>query len=142
MTAAEERDESMTTDALSKTTVLVVDDEAFALRLVTRVLEKLGVGAVVTAGNGNEAIAVLGDESQAIDLVISDIEMPEMDGWELARKIRYGVVPQYKEVPILMLTGQDTEDNVKKGRIHKIEGFIVKPPKADVLQSYLAKVLG
>jgi len=75
-------------------------------------------------------------------LVISDIEMPEMDGYELTRRIRYGTVPQYKDIPILILTGQDTDTNVKKARIHKIDGFIVKPPKKDQLEILLKKSLG
>ena len=69
-----------------------------------------------------------------VDLIISDIEMPEMTGFELARKIRYGIVERYRKIPFLMLTGQDTEDNARKGRIHKIDGFIVKPPKPDDLR--------
>lgn len=132
----------MTPNPLANITVLVVDDETFAQRLVARVLEKLGVAGVVTADDGEQALELLGSTEQPIDVIISDIEMPGMTGFELARKVRYGAVPQYKDVPILMLTGQDTEDNVKKGRIHKIEGFIVKPPKADVLKSYLERALG
>lgn len=123
-------------------TVLVVEDEAFSLRFVTRVLEKLGVASVVGAENGTQALDVLEKSETQIDLVISDIEMPEMDGFELVRRIRYGTVPQYKDVPVLMLTGQDTEDNVNKGRFHKINGFIIKPPKADLMAIHMKKALG
>lgn len=122
--------------------VLVVEDEAFSLRFVSRVLEKLGVASVVGAENGAEALKVLENSETPIDLVISDIEMPEMDGFELVRRIRYGTVPQYKNVPVLMLTGQDTEDNVNKGRFHKINGFIIKPPKPELMSIHMKKALG
>ena len=122
-------------------TVLVVDDEAFSQKFVIRVLGTLGVDKVITADNGAHALEVLASADPPVDLVISDIEMPEMDGFELARRIRWGAVPQYKNIPFLMLTGQDTEKNVQKGRIHRIDGFIVKPPKADELRGYLEKVL-
>ncbi len=129
-------------NALKSVTVLVVEDEEFSARFVTRILGKIGVSAVITAANGAEALELLESAETPIDLVISDIEMPEMDGFELARRIRYGTVPQYKAVPILMLTGQDTERNVDKARIHKIDGFIVKPPKAEDLERRMKKALG
>ncbi|MEE8393351.1 MAG: response regulator [Rhodospirillales bacterium] len=113
-------------NALKSVTVLVVEDEEFSARFVTRILGKIGVESVITAANGAEALELLESSETPIDLVISDIEMPEMDGFELARRIRYGTVPQYKAVPILMLTGQDTERNVDKARIHKIDGIVGK----------------
>ncbi len=123
-------------------TVLVVEDEEFSLRFVTRILDVIGAGSITTATNGAEALALLEESENPIDLIISDIEMPEMDGYELVRRIRYGTVPEYKDVPILMLTGQDTDDNVKKARIHKISGFIVKPPKAEIMAIHMKNALG
>jgi CheY-like chemotaxis protein len=127
---------------LKSVTVLVVDDEVFSSRFVSRILGKIGIESIVTTENGVEAIEALENNDHVIDIVISDIEMPEMDGYELARRIRYGAVPQYQTVPILMLTGQDTESNVEKARIHKINGFIVKPPKIDDLEQRILEALG
>lgn len=76
------------------------------------------------------------------DLIITDIEMPEIGGFELARRIRYGIVPRYKDVPILMLTGHSTEGNVRKGKFHKIQGFIVKPPSPETLKRHMVRALG
>ena len=123
-------------------TVLVVDDDAFSLRFVSRILQKIGISQILEAGNGEEALELMGNPDNLVDLVISDIEMPEMDGYELVRRIRYGAIPQYKKIPVLMLTGQDTEDNVKKARIHKIDGYIVKPPKIDQLETHIMGALG
>ena len=95
-------------------TVMAVDDSAFDLRLVTMILDTLGVGTVITAESAGQALDLLGDGDVAVDLVISDIMMPEMDGYELVRRIRYGVAPAHKDVPILVLTGKDTERNVRK----------------------------
>lgn len=132
----------MTKDAFQSLRVLVVDDEAFSQQLVVLVLEKLGVGNVGVAHNGKHALEVLGTAAEPFDLIISDIEMPEMGGFELARRIRYGVVPRYKDIPILMLTGHGTEENVRKGRLHRIQGFIVKPPSADALKKHIRRALG
>lgn len=91
--------------------------------------------------NGAEAIDTLSNVRGFFDLVISDIEMPEMAWFELVRRIRYGVVPRYKDIPILMLTGHSTEGNVQKGKFHKIQGFIVKPPSPEVLKRHITRAL-
>ncbi|HEY9080288.1 response regulator [Magnetovibrio sp.] len=120
----------------SALTILIVDDEQFAQMILSKVLQGLGVSVerILIADTGMAALEQLESHPGTIDLVISDIEMPEMTGFELARKIRYGIVERYRKIPFLMLTGQDTEDNARKGRIHKIDGFIVKPPKPDDLR--------
>ncbi len=132
----------MTDDAFKALHVLVVEDEAFSQRFVTRVLTTLGITQVTLADNGAKALEALQADGSQFDLVISDIEMPEMDGFELARRIRWGTAPQYKDVPFLMLTGQDTEENIIKGKAHRIQGFIIKPPKADVLKEHIVRALG
>ena len=135
-------DETPKSDDFSSVNVMVVDDEEFAQRFVTRILGMLGTGEVLTADNGAEALEKLAETDVAIDLIISDIEMPEVDGYEFVRKIRYGEVPEYKDVPILILTGKDTDQNVQKARFHKINGFLVKPPNAEDLERQLRKALG
>ena len=129
-------------DVFSSVNVMIVDDEVFAQRFVIRILGMLGTGEVLTADNGAEALEKLAETDIAIDLIISDIEMPEVNGYEFVRKVRYGEVPKYKDVPILILTGQDTDQNVQKARFHKIDGFIVKPPNAEELERQLRKALG
>ena len=131
----------MTNDAFKSLRILVADDDAFSQKIVVMVLNNLGVKNIVLAGNGTEALENLASAVQPIDLVISDIEMPEMGGFELARRIRLGAVAKYKDIPILMLTGHSTEDNIRKGRIHRIQGFIVKPPSAEILERYMTRAL-
>ncbi len=135
-------DENTNTSDFSSVNVMVVDDEEFAQRFVTRILGMLGTGEVLTADNGADALKQLAETDIAIDLIISDIEMPEVDGYEFVRKVRYGEVPKYKDVPILILTGKDTDQNVQKAQFHKINGFIVKPPNAEDLERKLRKALG
>ena len=135
-------DEPPKSDVFSSVNVMVVDDEEFAQRFVTRILGMLGTGEVLTADNGADALEKLAETVVAIDLIISDIEMPEVDGYEFVRKVRYGGVPKYKDVPVLILTGKDTDQNVQKARFHKIDGFIVKPPNAEDLERKMRKALG
>lgn len=132
----------MTDEAFKTLHVLVVEDEAFSQRYMTRALATLGITQVTLADNGAKALEALQADGSQFDLIISDIEMPEMDGFQLTRQIRWGAVSQYKDIPILMLTGQDTEENIQKGKVHRIQGFIIKPPKPDVLREHIVQALG
>ncbi|MEK7246012.1 MAG: response regulator [Pseudomonadota bacterium] len=131
----------MTKDDFKFLRVLVADDDAFSQKIVVTVLNNLGVKNIILAENGAEALESLARAVEPIDLVISDIEMPEMGGFELARRIRLGAVAKFKDIPILMLTGHSTEDNIRKGRIHRIQGFIVKPPSAEILERNMTRAL-
>ena len=122
--------------------VMVIDDEAFARKFVTRLLEAIGIGHVVTATSGADALAQLTEPDTDIDLVICDIEMPEMTGYEFVRRVRFGIVPRFKDVPIVILTGHATEQNVQRARTHKINGFVTKPPTVDMLRLEIHAALG
>ena len=65
-----------------------------------------------------------------------------MDGYEFVRHIRVGDVPAYKAIPIIMLTGQDNDKNVRRAQIYKIDGFIVKPAEAKLLKQRIGQALG
>lgn len=121
--------------------VMVIDDEAFARKFVTRLLETIGIGQVYTAVSGADALAQLVEPDTDIDLVICDIEMPEMNGYEFVRRVRYGTVSRFKDVPILMLTGHSTEKNVQRARTHKIDGFVTKPATVDMLKVQIRDLL-
>ena len=132
----------MVDEAYGALTVMVVDDEAFSRKFVLRILEAIGIGHVITAESGSIALGQLDETKGDVDLVICDIEMPEMTGYEFARRVRYGTVPRFKDVPILILTGQASDKNVKKARMYKINGFVTKPPTVDLLRVFIRDVLG
>lgn len=125
------------TDAL---TVLIVDDDPMALQLLSAVLSTSGVTSIITACDGEDAIAKLEATEQSPALVISDIDMPKMDGWSLARRLRMGAVEAYKTVPIFMLTANNSDQNQQKASYHKINGYMVKPPTMEAVAEVLASV--
>ena len=132
----------MSDEIFSAITVMVVDDETFMRKFVTTTLEAIGVGHVITAENGADALTQLAGTDGAVDLVICDIEMPEMTGYEFVRSVRYSKESRFKDVPILILTGQNTERNMEKARIHDISGYLVKPPTVDLLRAQIRNILG
>ncbi len=103
-------------------TVLVVDDAAVIRQVCSMTLKSKGFD-VVEGKNGNDALAKLNDKK--IDLVITDINMPEMDGIELIRQLRSR--PEYKFVPILVLSTVSQEENVREGKDVGASGWIFKP---------------
>ncbi len=133
----------MTTDGnFASLTVLIVDDDIMSRQLLTTILGKLGVPTVLQATDGAQALEIMETTRDKIDLVVADIAMPELDGWGLARRIRYGAVPRFKNTPIFMLTGHDSDANHRKAQIHKINGFLVKPPSVDRLAQLMGEHLG
>jgi len=102
--------------------ILVVDDEKDVLSLVRRVLIRGGF-EVITASDGKEGLAKV--YSEAPDLMILDINMPVMDGWEVCRKIRGD--PLYKHLPIIMLTVKRTKKDQLKGLDLGGDEYITKP---------------
>jgi DNA-binding response OmpR family regulator len=102
--------------------ILVVDDEKDVLDLVRRILLRGGF-EVITASDGKEGLAKV--YSEAPDLMILDINMPLMDGWEVCRKIRGDSL--YKHLPIIMLTVRRRKEDQLKGLDLGGDEYITKP---------------
>ena len=100
--------------------ILVVDDEPAFVSLVEQVLTQKGY-EVLKASNGQESLKVFFDHRP--DLVLLDIEMPKMDGWQTCSRIR-----DVSDVPIVMLTGkQKSEADIVRGLDYGADGYLVKP---------------
>ena len=131
----------MNDDIYDRLKILVVEDEQFARFFLAKVLSSIGIENVTFAENGSDALSHLEGLDGPLDLIICDIEMPQMGGYEFVRRLRYGAVPTYRNIPIVMLTGRDTEKNVRSAKIHKISGFMVKPPEVEPLRKMIDQVL-
>ena len=121
----------MSDDEFASLNVMMIEDEAFTQEVVSKILRTIGVNSVIVCENGADALTRLAGAEAKIDIAVCDIEMPEMSGYEFVRKVRFGAVPGYKDLPVIMLTGKDTDKNVQSARIHQIDGFLLKPITAD-----------
>lgn len=113
--------------------ILVVDDDSVLLHMIERILIAAG-SIVMTAPNGQDALRCFYD--QRPDLVILDVMMPNLDGWEVCQSIR-----QVSNVPIIMLTAQGSDDNIKHGLDYGADDYVVKPFNVDVLLARVRAVL-
>jgi putative two-component system response regulator len=110
-------------------TILIVDDMPVNLTTIKNILRSNNEYELYSAKSGPDALSVL--ERNIIDLMLLDIEMPDMTGFELFAKIQEN--PFYNGVPVIFVTATATPDIIKKATQMKAKDYIVKPVKADVL---------
>ncbi|MBL8328284.1 MAG: response regulator [Rubrivivax sp.] len=116
--------------------LMVVDDSPTVRRVLTRTLAKAG-WEIVTASDGREALQRLAEEP--VDLVITDLEMPRLDGLELARELRR--TPASAELPLLMLTSRDSDRHRQLAQDAGVDRFLTKPMADAELVSAVAQAL-
>ncbi len=117
--------------------ILAVDDSASMRQMVTFALQKAG-HEVVEAADGEQALALA--KTRKVNLVITDVNMPKMDGITLIRELR--TLPDYRFTPILMLTTESAPEKKQQGKAAGATGWLVKPFNPDQLIATISKVLG
>lgn len=119
--------------------VLVVDDSAAIRKILQRVLiqTELPLGTILEAGDGLEALERL--EANNIGLVLSDINMPNMDGIELLGKMREN--PKWKSIPVLMITTEGSQQKVLQAVDLGAAGYVRKPFTADQIKEKLSGII-
>lgn len=118
--------------------VLLVDDSPSARKFMRRVLENLGIDKFIEAENGREAVQILAETQ--VDLVVTDYNMPEMDGQELVEYIR--TQSWQNSVPVLMVTSETNEGRLAAVQESGVSGICDKPFEPDVIKKLLWNMLG
>jgi len=116
--------------------VLVVDDSATVRKFVAAALNMKGF-RVITASDGIEALERM--PSEKFDLVITDLNMPDMDGYELIRSIRE--TPEYRDIPIIVLSSMTDLKNKDLAMESGALAFLEKPLSTEVIQREVFKFL-
>lgn len=119
---------------MSKLKILVVDDESRMRKLVKDFLVKQNY-EVLEAGDGSEALDIF-FEHQDIALIILDVMMPKMDGWQVCREVR-----NYSKVPIIMLTARTDERDELQGFQLGVDEYIAKPFSPKILVARVEAIL-
>ncbi|VUD67536.1 Chemotaxis protein CheA [Thalassocella blandensis] len=117
-------------------TVMVVDDSVTVRKVTTRFLEREGFD-VITAKDGVDAIRVL--QEQVPDLMLLDIEMPRMDGFEVARTIR--TTQRWEHLPIIMITSRTGDKHREHALSLGVDKYLGKPYQEDLLLENIAELL-
>jgi two-component system chemotaxis response regulator CheY len=119
--------------------LLIVDDSTAIRKILLRVLHQTGLplGTLLEAADGREALKQM--EGQDIALVLSDINMPNMDGLELLRVLRGS--PQWHDLPVVMITTEGGQAQVQEAIELGATAYVRKPFSADLLRDKLAALL-
>ncbi len=117
---------------------LVVDDSVTMRRIVVNSLKNLGYNDYVEAGDGEEAFAKLQEDS-SINFVITDWNMPNMNGLELSKKIRS--TPEFENIPIMMVTTRGVKDDIVDALKARVNNYVVKPFTPQILKQKIDQIL-
>lgn len=107
--------------------ILIVDDDSFSLRIIRHILYGLGIGKIEEAFNGEEAIRIL--EKNEFDILITDIEMPKMNGLELVKRIRCGQTHSARTLATIVVTNLSETELLGSILALDVNGFLSKPIK-------------
>jgi two-component system chemotaxis response regulator CheY len=119
--------------------VLIVDDSAAIRKILQRVLRQaeIPIRNVLEAGDGAQALEVL--RSQSVGLILSDINMPNMDGLQLLSHLKAS--PEWRQVPVIMITTEGGQAKVVEAVQLGAAGYVRKPFTADQIKDKLAGIL-
>ncbi|MFK7835805.1 MAG: response regulator [Sulfitobacter sp.] len=118
--------------------IMVVDDMSTSRGLITQALDAFGVRNVSTAENGKQALQVLA--SKPAHLVISDYNMPEMDGLQLLHYLR--ATPKTKGIGFVLITGRAEQQIIDHGKKLGMNNYLKKPFQPDELRNCIEAVVG
>lgn len=119
--------------------ILVVDDSSTMRRIIKNTLNRLGYSDLFEGEHGVQAWEVL-QQNEGINVLITDWNMPEMNGLELVKKVRGE--PKYSDMPIIMVTTEGGKTEVITALKAGVNNYIVKPFTPQVLKEKLEAVLG
>lgn len=118
--------------------VLVVDDSPTLVKFVSFSLKSNGY-EVVGASDGMDALEKVSNIEGAVDLVITDLNMPNIDGYELIATLRK--TPRFAKTPIIILSSEEEEEDKVKGQKVGADSYLVKPFKSSVLIEEVTRLL-
>jgi two-component system chemotaxis response regulator CheY len=120
--------------------VLIVDDSKSMRQVIRKILGVSGfkVGDCLEAGNGQEALSIL--ESNWVDLILSDIHMPVMDGFGLLKALRRN--EEWNDTPVVLITTESNEERIQEAMSLGAKGYIRKPFRPEAIRARLNQILG
>lgn len=124
---------------MSEISALIVDDSSVMRKIVERALRQAGltIAAVLEASSGVEALELV--RGRRVDLILSDINMPNMDGLEFLRQLReQDLAP---DVPVVMITTESSEDHVHEALAAGAQGYIRKPFTAEQVKERILPLI-
>ena len=115
--------------------VIVVDDSSTMRRIITNTLTRIGLSEIVEAEHGLDALSKL----DGIDLILTDWNMPEMDGLTFVKSVRAS--ESYKHIPIIMITTEAGKEDIVEAIKSGVNNYVVKPFTPEILKTKISAVV-
>lgn len=122
-----------------KERILFADDSPVIKKIIKRAIEPIGF-ELLEASDGKEALAVLAKEYESVVLVLSDWNMPNMNGFDLLKTIKS--TDKYKKIPVIMLTTESEKTNINKAIQAGAANYMLKPFNTEELVKKILQCLG
>lgn len=126
----------MSSDIPPNKRILIIDDEPQLLKLLCIMLERVGI-TPMTAGTAAQGQEIL--EQESIDLLILDLMLPDIDGYEVLAELRQN--PKFDQLPVLILSAKVDPDAISKGLELGADGYLTKPYLPNTLTSRVRTLL-
>ena len=117
--------------------ILIVEDSSTTRALIRAVIEEMGDFTIIEAGSGFEALKLL--PAQPINIIITDVNMPDINGLELISFIKNN--PRYTHIPLIIVSTERSEEDKKRGISLGAMAYITKPFKAQELQETVKRAM-
>lgn len=118
-------------------TVLIADDSRAMRAMLTSIIESLGNFIIIEACSGFEALRLLPRET--VNLILTDINMPDINGLELISYLRNN--PNYQDIPVIIISTEGSQKDIDKGKLLGANEYVVKPFDPAKIQELLLKYL-
>jgi two-component system chemotaxis response regulator CheY len=122
---------------VSTKTILIADDSASMRAMLVAIVETIGDYQIVEASSGFEALRLL--PRDRVDLILTDINMPDINGLELISYLRAN--PNYKDIPVFIISTEGSAKDIRKGKQLGADEYLVKPFSPETLQLLINKYL-
>jgi two-component system chemotaxis response regulator CheY len=123
---------------MAENIIMAVDDSPTVTKFVSFTLRSGGF-KVYTACDGMDALEKLSNIDGNVDLVITDLNMPNIDGYELIRTLKAN--DKYRDTPVIILSSEENEEDISRGKQAGASSYLIKPFKPDVLLTEVGKYL-
>ncbi len=116
---------------ISRLHILVVEDEKYTRDIMTRMLKGIGAGKISSARNGRKALAILEEAEWRVDVILLDLEMPRVNGYEFIQRLRDDFEPPLTDTPVIVISGHSEKRDLDRVRELGVGLFLLKPITAD-----------
>ncbi|MCH7937227.1 MAG: response regulator [Proteobacteria bacterium] len=112
---------------ISKLHILVVEDEIYTRKVMTRVLKGIGTGKISLAKDGYRALAILQEAKWRVDVILLDLQMPRVNGYEFIKRLHAEFEPPLSETPVVVISGHSEKKELDRARGLGVGLFLLKP---------------